>query len=187
MICPKRCSSCDLEAALCCFYWSRIKVLCNFMVGISYSQTVVSISTVLMILMFIPDFKKKLFSWNQPFFIRAFSLWWRWSPHSTDSKPVNVFISGYNVPFDVIQQEFCVSLCLPSFQMIYTTATVMSLWFCLGAFGVFDASWGENKMNQRDYFGDDAALLLNAASGGVVIPHLGGFHISSCFWQGVSP
>lgn len=39
------------------------------MLGISCSQTPVSISAFLMILMFIPDFKKKLFCWNQPFLV----------------------------------------------------------------------------------------------------------------------
>lgn len=36
-------------------------------------------------------------------------------------------------------------------------------------------------MNQRDYFGDDAALLLNAASGGAVIPHPRWFRVFQLF------
>lgn len=45
-----------------------------------------------------------------------------------------------------------------------------SVWVRLGS---LTASWGENVMNQRHYFGDDAALLF-------VIPRLPGSHVSGC-------
>lgn len=94
------------------------------MVRNSYNQTAVSISTFLMVPMFIADFFFfffKVFCGNRPFFISAFS-----SPTFDRLKAVDrtlfVFISGYKVPFDVIQSELCVSLRLPGFQRIYMTA-----------------------------------------------------------------
>lgn len=76
------------------------------MVGISYSQTLVSISTFLMILMFI-DFKKKLFLSESAIFshqgiyivVAVKPTFDRLKARQTQV----VFISGYNEPFDVIQ------------------------------------------------------------------------------------
>lgn len=86
----------------------------DFMVAINYGQMVVSISTFLTMLMFIPDLKKKPFCWKQPFFIRVFSLWWWRSPHSKDSRPIYPKLFLSLLPTCHLM-EFCVSLCLPSF------------------------------------------------------------------------
>lgn len=132
------------------------------MVGNSYSQMVVSISTFLMILMFIPDFKKR------PFFvgISHFSsghfhrggggahIRQTQSPSIPNCFHLRLQRAIWCYPVGVLSfplsSQFSDDLHY-SFSRCF--AAVVSLWFCLGALGSFDCFLG------GEY--DESARLLS--------------------------